>query len=314
MKYFNLPGYIMYKNYLVFIGLIQFIFLFAPYAAAQEKSTEVLKPVGAEAFEVLRQFFDYDKNIPLETKIVDRIDKQEYIREKFVFRGPRSKVPGYLAIPKNISAPVPCVLLLHGITGSKENWWDENSPMGQLTRQLLASGFAVLTLDAEYHGERLANNNFESPIELIKREWFVQSRDMMIQTVIEYRRVIDLLAARPDIDSTRIGVIGYSMGGVMAFNLSAADPRIKASVSCVSPVISVPYLPTAVHNSAPYISQPMLMLMADKDEKNYTKDQAQQLYNITGSKIKELYFYDSGHILPAEWINRAAEWMEKYLR
>lgn len=283
---------------------------------AQQDSTSRMVPIGLEAFEVMRQFFDYDKNIPLDVQIVQRLDKPGYVREKIVFAGTRySRVPGYLAMPKAGASPYPCVLQLHGLTSSKESWWEESGVMGQLTRQLLEAGFAVLSLDAEYHGERLVNNDFKSPLSFIENGWFVRSRDMMIQTAIEYRRAIDYLATRPEIDTARIGIVGYSMGGIMTFNLSAVEPRIKTSVAAVAPIITVPYLATAVHNSAPYITkQPFLMLMGKRDERNYSIDAAQRLYKLIPGNRKDLVFYESGHMLPGEWTSRATEWMKKYLK
>jgi cephalosporin-C deacetylase-like acetyl esterase len=144
-----------------------------------------MAPIGSEAFEVMRQFFDYDKGIPLEASVVERTDGDEYVREKIVFRGPRdSRVPGYLAIPKKGASPYPCVLQLHGIGSSKESWWSDESfsSGGKLTKELLNAGFAVLSLDAEYHGERLANNDFESPeVFTFQRGWLLRTRDMTLQ-------------------------------------------------------------------------------------------------------------------------------------
>src|SRR5690606_30426828 len=216
---------------------------------AQNDNTSDMTPVRAEAFEVMRQFFEYDLSIPLEARVVNKLEKPGYVREKIVFRNTTGgQVPGYLAIPKIKTGPYPCVLLVHGLTSSKESWWEENSPMGKLTEDLLASGYAVLSLDAEYHGERVINNNFESPLSILEKGWFVRSRDMMIQSVIEYRRAMDYLATRAEIDTSRIGVVGYCMGGIMTFILSATDSRVRMAVACVSPIITVPYLPTAVHN------------------------------------------------------------------
>jgi dienelactone hydrolase len=186
--------------------------------------------------------------------------------------------------------------------------------MGQLTRQLLASGFAVLSLDAQYHGERVANNDFESPTGLLDKGWFVSVRDMMIQTTIEYRRAIDYLESRSEIDTSKIGIVGYSMGGIMIFHLSAVDPRVKVSVAAVTPIITVPYLATSVYNFAPYINKPFLMLMGTKDIRNYTQTSAQWLSELIPGKTRNLIFFDSEHMLPVEWTNRATEWMEKYLK
>jgi cephalosporin-C deacetylase-like acetyl esterase len=267
----------------------------------------------------MHQFFNYDKDIPLQANIVERIDEPGYGREKIVFNGTRnSRVPGYLAIPKNGAAPYPCVLQLHGIGDSKEGWWEDNSfsSGGQLTKQLLELGFAVLSLDAEYHGERLSNNDFESAnVFTFQKGWYLRARDMIVQSVIEYRRAVDYLATRKDIDTSRIGMIGYSMGGMMAFNLTAVDPRIKVSVTCVTPILKEQHSAMAAFNFAPHITtQPFLMLIGDTDERNYSKEDAQQLHGFITSPTKELVVYESGHKLPAEWTKRATQWMEKYLR
>jgi predicted esterase len=186
--------------------------------------------------------------------------------------------------------------------------------MGQLTERLLTSGYAVMTLDAEYHGERSLNNSFKSPLDIIENEWFVRYRDMIIESSIDYRRGIDYLTTRTDIDISKIGIIGC-MGGMMTFFLSAIDNRIDVSVSCVSPIITVPYLPTAIQNYAPYIKEkPFLMLMGKNDERNYSETSATQLYNLIASSTKNLMFFESGHMLPLSWTHEAIKWIEKYLK
>lgn len=306
------------RSRITLLQLLIFIFI-SISVKAQRDSVFVMKPIHSEAFEVMNHFFSYDKDIPLEARIVDRLDEPKYVREKIVFRGTRnSRVPGYLAIPKYADGPYPCVLLLHGISSSKESWWEDDSFTygGQLTKQLLDLGFAVLTLDAEYHGERLNNNDFESPdVFIFQKGWFLRARDMIVKSVIEYRRAIDYLFTRDDINTSKIGMIGYSMGGMMTFSMSAVDSRIKASVACVTPILKEQNSAMAVHNFAPYIiKQPFLMLMGKEDTRNYTMDEAQQIHDLITNNTKELIFYDSGHKLPYDWINKATEWMKKYLK
>ena len=284
-------------------------------ALAQDQGAVDLMPVGDEGYKVMRHFFAYDANVPLDARTVEWKETPDYVREKIVFSGMLDgRVPGYLATPKVGSAPYPCVLLLHGLNSSKESWWVEQSTMEQLTLKLLRAGYAVLTLDAQFHGERSAENDFESPIALLEREWFVRSTDMIIQSVVEYRRALDYLADRSDIDSERIGAVGYSMGGIMTFILSAIESSVKAAVSCVSPIITAPYIPTGVHHHAPRIvDTPLLMLMANDDERNYTPEQARHLFGLVQSDEKELIFFESGHMLPAKWTEDAARWMITHL-
>lgn len=138
---------------------------------------------------------------------------------------------------------------------------------------------------------------------------------MIVQSVIAYRRSIDYLASRVEIDTAKLGIIGYSMGGMMTFKLTAIDPRIKVAVASVTPILKEPHSAMAVYNYASSITnQPFLMLMGNRDERNYSKADAQHLHDLIISNTKELIFYESGHQVPGEWTKKATHWMEKYLK
>lgn len=283
--------------------------------AVQEQSDFTMAPVGAEGFAVLREFFRYDRGVPLDVRLAERSDGPGYVREKLVFQGIRdSRVPAYLALPTSGEPPYPCVIMLHGIGGSKEGWWQEDaSHSGRLlTDGLLAAGFCVLALDAEYHGERLAQNDYESAtVFTFQRGWMQRTRDMVVQSVVEHRRAIDVLETRDDVDTSRIGIVGYSMGGMMTFMLAAVEPRISAAVACVPPLVREDLSPMAIHNYAPRIeTQPFLLLVAEEDAANSTPQEARRLHDLIPSPTKELGLYEGGHLLPPEWTGRAAKWME----
>ncbi len=118
-----------------------------------------------------------------------------------------------------------------------------------------------------------------------------------------------------EIDSSRFGVIGYSLGGMMVFNLSAVDSRIQAAVASVTPILNEPSSALAVYNFAPYIDdQSFLMLMGERDTRNYSKNEARQLYEMIKSNDKLLVFFESGHKLPGEWTEKASEWITQNLK
>jgi hypothetical protein len=72
-----------------------------------------------------------------------------------------------------------------------------------LTHSLLSAGIAVLALDAQYHGERAANNDYLSLREMyFEKEWFARYRDMVVESTRDYLRALDYLATRPEIDLT----------------------------------------------------------------------------------------------------------------
>ncbi|NND97180.1 MAG: hypothetical protein HKN47_07620, partial [Pirellulaceae bacterium] len=86
--------------------------------------------------------------------------------------------------------------------------------------------------------------------------------EMVIQGTRDWRRAIDYVSTRKEIDSKRIGMVGYSMGGWQTFILTAVEPRIRVSVSCVVPSLVGQSSPIAPKDYARGIgSRPLLMLM-----------------------------------------------------
>src|SRR5262249_56308459 len=48
--------------------------------------------------------------------------------------------------------------------------------------------------------------------------------------VHEVMRAVDYLQTRPDVDRTRIGITGFSLGGAMSWYAAAADERLSVVV------------------------------------------------------------------------------------
>ena len=269
---------------------------------------------GEEAYRVLEMSFQYDRDFPLNARTTGIRKSGELTFEKIAFQSFHDGVvPGLLAVPWEGDGPYPVVLLLHGLTADKTHWLDDAfTHGGEVSRGLLSKGYAVLALDAQYHGDRAIYNDFIDPGEMIfQRKWGIRYSNMMIQTIVDYRRAIDYLESRPDIDAGRVGVLGYSMGGHMAFQLGALEPRVKAIVACVVP--ATPGMPIAATTFARSLSQaPLLMLMARQDQ-FYTVGQAQQLYDLVPGRNKELRFFDSGHSLPETYVGEAVSWLAENL-
>lgn len=301
----------------------QYFFAIASWALClstfSQQSTESIKPCSDETFSMLQEFFKYDKSIPLNVKTVAKENFKTYTREKFVFAGfQNSRVPGYLAIPKMNKANYPCMLLLHPGAGSKEDWWTDSSLIKgfSLVKNLLAAGYAVMTLDAEYHGERAINNDFVS----IRTMWFENKEvyaitDLIRQSTLDYRRAFDYLLTRKEIDSTRIGMMGYSMGAMMTTYLCTQIPQIKTAVICSAP-LSAKEISPAIYltNFIPRIGNiPVLLLMGEKDEM-VGISQAKLYETLLKTNKKKLILYPSGHFLPAQYLTDAENWIKENLK
>ena len=329
------------RDHLMVVFVLSALFLLAGVAAAEEETAIIAEPVGEEAFHALAQFFDYDRGVPLDARIVGKKKTELYVREKIVFSGTDGeRVPGYLVIPVQGSGPYPIVLLLHGFTDSKEGWWKDDSygKGGLVSKGLLEKGFSVLTLDARKHGERLWRNDFESPWKMIEEGRWVDYRDLLIDTVIDYRRALDYLSRRSDIDISRVGVLGYSSGGTMTMQLAAVDDRIRVVTVCVASAygysslkslhkdltapeirsrllsLSVRTQAISEQNYAEAIGSRAFLLIVGSRDSWYSVAEARMFLDLIPGPTKEIQVYDSGHRLPKEYAARATEWFRKHLK
>lgn len=279
-----------------------------------ENPVSNLPVVSNEVFNTIAQFYNYDKEIPLHAKIVSTQRMRLARREKIVFTGfNNSRVPAYIITPTGSKAPHPIVLIVDGIYGSKERWFDDESwPKGGLvTKELLKNGFAIMILDAVNHGERSAENDFEGP----SFKYPIAAREMIIKTAIEYRRAIDYLEERADVDSQRIGMLGLSMGGLITFQLSSIDPRIKTAVAGLTPLFEDSnYEAVAAPTFASYVSSGSFMMFMGNKDNWYTIEQAKQLFDLIPIPKKEFIEYNTAHIPPFEYVADISNWFITHLK
>lgn len=132
------------------------------------------------------------------------------------------KLAGTLLLPKSGARPFPVVIT---ITGSGQQTRDEPlpipgleeyKPFRQIAEKIASEGIAVLRVDdrgagASTGGETLSMATTSSFANDVRAE-------------------IAFLRKRPEIDPSRIALIGHSEGGSIALMVAATDPRISAIV------------------------------------------------------------------------------------
>ncbi|WP_100340053.1 alpha/beta hydrolase family protein [Mucilaginibacter auburnensis] len=126
----------------------------------------------------------------------------------------------------------PTVVFLHGTGGNKE--------IGEVRAVLLPlvkAGFMAVAIDARYHGERVpggalgSKEYVEAAYQAFKNNNAQQHQyPFLYDTAYDLTRLVDYLATRADVDSTRIGMGGISMGGIETYMAAAIEPRIKVVV------------------------------------------------------------------------------------
>ena len=138
------------------------------------------------------------------------------------------RVPGLLLKATNASGRLPVVILMHGTGGKKED-------MLPLMQKLAGRGFLTVAMDARYHGERTkAGHGTDEYYAAITQAWREpREHPFYYDTVWDATRLLDYLNTRDDVDPQRIGLIGFSKGGIETYLASAADTRIAVAVPCI---------------------------------------------------------------------------------
>lgn len=175
---------------------------------------KVAAPAGLES---LTRAFEYDAKAPLD--IYDKvIEEFSYgTLHDITYTSPRGgPVTAYLIIPKG-KGPFAAVLFGHWGNGTRAEFIPE--------AKIYARAGAI-SLIPDYPWDRTPPwrktvDHFDKP-EL--------DREVEIQVVVDLRRGIDLLLARPDIDPKRLAYVGHSYGAQWGAILSAVDKRMKTSI------------------------------------------------------------------------------------
>ena len=167
--------------------------------------------------------------VPLsaEVKPVARTGKFEQFHFSFAAEAGQ-RVTGLLVKLKTASGKLPVVVALHGTGGDKESQLP-------LLEDLAGRGFLAIAIDGRYHGERAAGvKGSAAYVDAMLRAYRGSGEHpFLYDTVWDIMRLIDWIETRPDADAARIGMIGFSKGGMELYLAAAVDARIRASVPCI---------------------------------------------------------------------------------
>jgi carboxymethylenebutenolidase len=121
-------------------------------------------------------------------------------------------INGYLVLPDSPGRH-PALIIVH-------EWWGLNDWVKEQTRKLADAGYVSLAVDL-YRGDVAST---------------LEEAHEISRGVPDDRALRDLeagfafLAARPDVDKTKIGTVGWCMGGGYALELAVNEPKLAACV------------------------------------------------------------------------------------
>lgn len=156
-----------------------------------------------------------------------------------------------------------------------------------IVERLARAGYAALAPDL-YHRQ----TGHAAPLERMKR-----LED--VEVIADVTAAIDYVREQPEIDPARIGIIGFCMGGRIAYLMAAANRHLRAAVIYYGGNIMVPW---GEGVPAPYartreIGCPILFHFGDEDENPSPADCIKLGAELTRhGKVHEFHTYpNAGH-------------------
>ena len=189
-------------------------------------------------------------SIPYHPVVIAEQDRGSYVARKIVLNiTADSRVLGYLLVPKG-KGPFPAVLLLHDHGAkfdigkekmvepfadslrhmqSASEWVDKNYVGRFVGDELAKRGYVCFATDALNWSDR-GGGGYEGQQAIASN---LSNMGMSYAGLIAWEDInaADFLSTRPQVDSTKVIALGFSMGSFRAWQLAALSDRITGSVS-----------------------------------------------------------------------------------
>ncbi len=148
----------------------------------------------------------YRRVLELMQQSFDLVDPNT-VRVSIPFRD--TTLPAYFTRP-DVAGPVPCMIVWNGLDSTKEHMY-----LSGFAHELAERGIATLMVDCPGSGEALRLQGLTAQIET--EEWAA--------ACVDYLETLD------GIDTTRIGLVGWSLGGYYAPRAAAFEKRLALCVA-----------------------------------------------------------------------------------
>ncbi len=228
----------------------------------------------------------------------------------------------YPADPAQASRPFPVLIGMHAMGRSHLRWWQPDisgrptiEQTHRITQMALQQGYAVVAIDARGHGQR-RHLGQPAPAQRAMRDihWFGQRQayeQMIIDTVRDHRVLLDWLAAQPHLDASRILAAGYSMGAQGALLLAGLDERVQAVAAMVPPHLGDNVAVVAPVNLVEGLQGKRVWLLTGEEDDHASAKQNQALFDAIPSQDKKHLRFESGHLLPTDYVEQLSDWFKR---
>lgn len=279
-----------------------------------------MRPVPDPVFEVYKEHFAYDRT-DLDVRTESRKTSEEWTREKVSFAAAYGgeRVAAYLYLPRNTKPPFQTVIYwasgdayFNRSSEDIDTRWDFPLWVSFIVENGRAVLFPVIKGMYERGNEAMVASMINS--------WDAgggrQYAELLTQMVKDYRRSMDYLETRDDIDTGRFALYGVSLGGGYGAYVPAVEARLKASVLVAGGMHPMVFAEANQVNYVGRVKIPTLMLWGRYDTTFPYEAALKPMFDLMGTtaRDKQMKLYDTDHIPPkAEIIKETLAWLDRYL-
>jgi eukaryotic-like serine/threonine-protein kinase len=284
------------------------------------RSYDKVAPAPEAVFRSYRDQFSYDEK-DLKAAIDERKDQQEWVMEKISFEAvyPGERMQLFLFLPKTGAPPYQAVIFFPGADATFPGYAMQN--LGEryyrdLIRAVVNSRRAFVF--PIYMGTFGRNQNFPDSNAIVWGEDTHRYVEYLTQVIKDFKRSVDYLETRKEIDSTRLAYYGISWGSCMGAIIPAVDGRLKASVLVIGGFLQPDIRPEMDQiNYVTHVKVPTLMINGKYDVVGFPYETTvKPMYDMLGTpkEHKKLILQETDHyFLRNELIKEMDAWLNKYL-
>ena len=270
-----------------------------------------------QVFDAYRAFYEYDRTELNEVRHTADNSHPDWIHEKVSVDAAygNERIILHVFLPRNVSPPYQAVLYgpgsasLYQLTSAQITEYYEFPVFLDF---IVKSGRAVIypVIQGTFERRKDATSVIHTGNETL------QYAEFLSQIIKDYRRTMDYLETREDMDGEKFSFYGLSWGPVFGTILSALDDRIKVNVFVSGGLRRVGRPEVSQSSFMSRVRAPTLMINGRFDSIFPLDLHIEPLYDNLGTTPdkKRLALFDTDHIPPRdEMIAETLAWLDRHL-
>jgi dienelactone hydrolase len=273
--------------------------------------------VSDEVFDIFSRRFEYDRtDLNVRQESID--DSSElWTLERVSVDAPYGdeRMIINLFLPKNGAPSHQAVIYFPGSASlfqtSSENideYYEFPVFLSFLVRNGRAVVYPVYQGTFERHGEEYPARHADHPSHAYA--------EYLVELVKDFRRTIDYLETRDDIDASKLAFYGMSWGAILGTIIPAVEDRLSTAIILAGGIINAGRPEANPLNYVPRIRLPYLMLVGRYDSILGYEAAARPLFDLIGTpeEHKVMKVYETDHIpSKSDYIAEILAWLDVYL-